>query len=92
MSHTVSLAQHAFLATIDRETKLAIARAYRARRQLGESHHPAHIAAVEAYCAARPGASDDEASQAAVLIIARAAQTAPGWLWRDVTAVMQFRS
>jgi hypothetical protein len=79
-----SLAQHAFLASIDRETKLAVARAYRARRQLGESHHPAHLVAVEAFRFARPGASDDEAMQPAVLIVARAAQVAPEWLWRGV--------
>jgi hypothetical protein len=30
LNHTPSLAQHAFLASIDRETKLAVARAYRA--------------------------------------------------------------
>jgi hypothetical protein len=40
VNHTPSLAQHAFLASIDCETKLAVERAYRACRQLSESHHP----------------------------------------------------
>jgi hypothetical protein len=84
LSHTVSPAHHALLASIDRDTKIAVARTYRARRQLGESHHPAHLAAVEAFRSARPGISDDEASQAVVLIVARAAQDAPGWFWRGV--------
>jgi hypothetical protein len=79
-----SLAQHAFLASIDRDTKLAVGRAYRARRQLGESHHPAHLAAVEAFRTAPPSASDAEAMQAAVLIVARAAQEAAGWLWKGI--------
>lgn len=87
MIHTPSLAQHALLASIDRDTKIAVARAYRARRQLGESNRPVMVAAIEAFREARPGASDAEASQAAVLIIARAAQTAPAWLWKDVGAV-----
>jgi hypothetical protein len=87
MNHTPTLEQHAVLASLDRETKLAVARAYRARRQLGESNSPAMLAAIEAFRAARPGASDVEASRAVVLIIARAAQTAPRWFWRDVGAV-----
>jgi hypothetical protein len=87
MNQRPTLAQHAFLASIDRETKLAVARAYRARRQLGESHYPAHLAAVEAFRAAKPDASDDEASQAAILIIARASQPVPEWFWRGVGGV-----
>jgi hypothetical protein len=64
-------ARHALLASIGRETKLAVARAYRTRRQLGESDHPAYLAALEAFHA--------DAGQAVRLIIARAAQVAPEW-------------
>ena len=84
MNHTPSLEQHAFLAGLDRETKLAVARAYRARRQLGEGDYPAMMAALEAFRAAKPAASDAEARQAVVLIVARASQQAPGWFWRGV--------
>jgi hypothetical protein len=48
MVHTPTRMQHALLASLDRDTKLAIARAYRARRQVGESNHPAVQAALEA--------------------------------------------
>jgi hypothetical protein len=59
-------------------------RAYRARRQLGDSNHPAVQAALEAFRAAKPGVSDVEVSQAVVLIIARASQQVRGWFWRGV--------
>jgi hypothetical protein len=69
MVHTPTRMQHALLASLDRDTKLAVARAYRARRQLGESNHPAVQAALEAF-------------RAVVLIIARALQQVPEWFWR----------
>jgi hypothetical protein len=69
------------LTALDRETKLAVARAYCPRRQVGESNYPAIVAAIEVFRAARPDASDIEASRAVVLIAARAAQMALKWFW-----------
>lgn len=79
--NTPTPAQHALLAALDRDTKLAVARAYRARRQLGETDYPAYLAAFEAFRARVPGATDADAGQAVRLTIARAAQVAPEWFW-----------
>jgi hypothetical protein len=76
--------QNALLAALDRDTKLAVARAYRARRQLGESDYPAYVAAREVFRARVPGAADADAGRAVRLIIASAAQMAPKWFWKGV--------
>jgi hypothetical protein len=83
-THAISPTQHAFIAALDRKTTLAVARAYRACRQRGGNHDKAMLAAIEAYHAAQPDASDADARHAAILIIAGAAREAPGWFWHGV--------
>jgi hypothetical protein len=68
-THAISPAQHAFLAALDRQTTLAVARAYRACRQQGSDHHAAMLAAIEAYHAAQPHASETDARHGAGVVL-----------------------
>jgi hypothetical protein len=52
--NTPTPAQYTLLAALDGDTKLVVARPYRADRQLGESDYPAYLLALEVFQAAVP--------------------------------------
>jgi hypothetical protein len=80
--HTPPPSLRTAIARLDRETLRAVAIAYRARGDRGASDHPAYEAAVAELRSRAPDLTDQEARQAASLIIARAATEAQAWFWR----------
>jgi hypothetical protein len=79
--HTRRASQRAAIARLDRDTLRAVAMAYRAQRQEGASDGPAYEAAVAELYSRAPDLTDQEAREAASLIIARAATEAQRGFW-----------
>jgi hypothetical protein len=70
------------VADADKPLRRAVAMAYRAGCEAGWSHRQAYEAAMEVYCAARPGGERLADSARVSEMIASAVLVNPAWFWK----------
>jgi hypothetical protein len=68
----------------DKPLRRAVAMAYRAGCEAGWSHRQAYEAAMDVYCAARPGGERLADSARVSEMIASAVAVNPRWFWKDL--------